>query len=167
MNAIKKVELTIVSFIIGAAIVAGMALLGYSTARGDSGSDVMVDDGVFVDAGAGSAVGSGSGVVAVPVVIVPDPTTQPVEAVSTIASLWKNGTIPAAIIVTVFMLLTILDKKKVLKGRQAVAVSALLAGIMVLIERAASGTTPNAAMFLTAGVTSLALFIRPDPKPVA
>lgn len=114
---------------------------------------------VFVDAGAipDAAPAAGSAVA------LPDPIAQPVESVSYIVKLWKTGTIPATVIVGLFLVLTALSRKvKFLQsGYAAIAVAALLGGCSMLIERAAAGTTPNAAMFMTALVTALALALKP------
>lgn len=99
----------------------------------------------------------------------PDPVADPIESVSFVVKLWKTGTMPAAIIVALFLLLTALSQKVawLKKGYAAIIVAAVLGGCSMLIERAAAGTTPNAAMFVSALVAAVALALKPKAEPKA
>lgn len=101
-----------------------------------------------------------------PAPTLPDPVADPVESVSFVVKLWKAGTMPAAIIVGLFLLLTALSRKLpwLQKGYAAIVTASLLGGCSMLIERAAAGTTPNAAMIASALVTALALALKPKAE---
>jgi hypothetical protein len=120
-------------------------------------TDSIADAGVSA-AGSAAPVASPSAAPALP-----DPVASPVESVSFVVKLWKTGTMPAAIIVGLFLLLTALSRKVtwLQKGYAAIATASLLGGCSMLIERAAAGTTPNAAMFASALVTAFALALKP------
>lgn len=127
-------------------ITLGLAGLSLSTAAADTGS------------------GSAASVPALP-----DPIANPVESVSLVVKLWKSGTMPAAIIVGLFLVLTVLSRKvtRLQKGYAAIIIASALGGCSMLIERAASGTTPTAQMFMGAIVAALALALKPTPTPKA
>ncbi len=97
----------------------------------------------------------------------PDPLSQPAESISLVTKLWKNGSMPAALIVTLFLALTAASRKiKFLqKGYAAVIAASLLGGCSMLIERAAAGTTPTAGMFLSALIAAVALALKPKAEP--
>lgn len=150
-------------------IMLGLAGLSLSTAAAD---DAGVPIAGFLDSGSASGsatpsadAGSGSAAIAAPQAApaLPDPIAAPVESVSFVVKLWKTGTMPAAIIVGLFLLLTALSRKVkwLQSGYAAIATAALLGGCSMLIERASAGTTPNASMFATALITALALALKP------
>lgn len=93
----------------------------------------------------------------------PDPLAAPVESISFVVKLWKTGTMPAAIIVGLFLLLTALSRKVkwLQSGYAAVVTAALLGAGAMLVERASAGTTPTFAMFTSAFVTAVALALKP------
>lgn len=141
------------------AISLGLAGLTLSTAAAqpaDAGIEVPADASV---SNTGSDAGSGSA----SATKLPDPIAQPVESVSFVVKLWKSGTLAATLIVALFLGLTAASRKiKFLQsGYAAVVTAALLGGCTMLVERAAEGTTPTAAMFLSALVTAVALALKP------
>ena len=99
--------------------------------------------------------------------VLPDPVADPVESVSFVVKLWKTGTMPAAIIVGLFLLLTALSRKVkwLQKGYAALITASLLGGCSMLLERAAAGTTPTASMFMSALVAAVALALKPKAEP--
>lgn len=144
----RTIYLALIAIILG---VIGLACAGTAYAQpADAGADV-----VLVDAGSATAPATTP--------TLPDPIESPIESVSFVVKLWKSGTMPAAIIVGLFLLLTALSKKiKALqKGYAAIVVASVLGGCSMLIERAAAGTTPNLAMFTSAIVAAVALALNP------
>lgn len=140
------------------AISLGLAGLTCSVAAADD-APVLVDAGAEVPADAATAPdASGSAASKLP-----DPIAQPVESVSFVVKLWKGGAMVSAIIVALFLgLLAASRKIKFLQtGYAAIAVASLLGGCAMLVERAAEGTTPTFAMFLSALVTAVALALKP------
>jgi hypothetical protein len=99
----------------------------------------------------------------------PDPVADPVEAVSFAYQLYRTGTIPAAVIVTAFLLLGWLAHSVawLQEGKRAAIIAAALGGLAILVDVAANGLTPNASMFGTALATGIALFLAPKPAPKA
>lgn len=119
------------------------------------------------NADVGSAVGSGSAVAPA----LPDPIDSPIESVSLVVKLWKTGTIPAALIVAVFLGLTAASRKIAFlqKGYAAIIAASVLGGLAMLIERASQGTTPTASMVISALLAAVALALKPktEEKPAA
>lgn len=137
-----------------------VALSCVGVAHADNTTDAYADAGApSPDAGATPAASSAP--------VLPDPVADPVESVSFVVKLWKTGTMPAAIIVALFLLLTALSQKLkwLQRGYAAIATASLLGGCSMLIERAAAGTTPNAAMFMSALVAAVALALKPKMEP--
>lgn len=93
---------------------------------------------------------------------VPDPVTDPVESVSLVVSLWKGGTIPAALIVAVFLGLTVAARSVpwLARGYAAIISASVLAGLAVIIEPASRGTTPTAGMIISALFAAVALALK-------
>lgn len=127
MTGIKRINLTILGLLLGLATVLGMAMLGYSTARGD-GSAV-------IDAGGGPDVGSGSTVAPAPLPhdTLKDPIADPQGAVSDIEMAKKKGGWLGAILVGLYVACRLLGKlgEKVTwlaffnKGRAAMLIAAI------------------------------------------
>lgn len=147
------------------AILCGFAALSSFVIRDAVAQPVAIDAGPGVhDAGAPTA-GSAA---ATPAPQLPDPIKEPVESVGYVVKLWKSGTMPAAFIVGMFLLLTTLRTKvKALqKGYASIICASLIGGLAMLLEAASRGTTPTVSMFATALVTAVALGINPrKPEP--
>ncbi len=99
----------------------------------------------------------------------PDPVADPVESVGYVVKLWKSGTMPAAFIVGMFLLLTTLRTKvrALQKGYASIICASLIGGLAMLLEAASRGTTPTVSMFATALVTAVALGINPKKSEPA
>lgn len=93
----------------------------------------------------------------------PDPVANPAESVSYVVKLWKSGTMPAAFIVGMFLLLTAASAKvKALQqGYAAIICASLIGGLAILLESASRGTTPTLATIGTALVAAVALALNP------
>lgn len=105
------------------------------------------DAGVTLDAGVAPAPAPTA-----PETKLPDPATQPQESIGLVTSLYKAGQLVPMLIVLGFFVLTLLQKwiAWLRAGWRKLAVTAALAGLGMLAERIASGTTPNLAMMLGA-----------------
>ncbi len=125
-----------------------------------------LDAGPVLDAG---AVLDAAPAVA-PAPQLPDPVEDPADSVSYVVKLWKSGTMPAAFIVGMFLLLTALSAKvKALQqGYAAIICASLIGGLAILLESASRGTTPTLATIGTALVAAVALALNPkkvgEPK---
>ena len=99
---------------------------------------------------------------------VPDIASDPVASASLVLQLWKGGTIPAALIVAVFLGLTFASRKVawLSKGYAALVSASVLAGLAVIIEPATRGTTPTASMIGSALLAAVALALKGQPAPV-
>lgn len=100
---------------------------------------------------------------------VPDPVADPVGSASLVVQLWKGGSLPAALIVAVFLALTVASRKIawLAKGYAAIVTASILAGLAVVIEPASRGTTPTAGMVIAAIAASVALALKGQGEPVA
>jgi hypothetical protein len=91
---------------------------------------------------------------------------HPVEMSSTIMKLWKGGAILPAIIIALFVLLTVASKRIawLTKDHYAAYTASGLAFLAMLVEPASRGTTPTLAMVMTAALSAITLFMNPK-KP--
>lgn len=142
------------------AICLGLFALGLvATASADAGPDTasLVDAGVQA---AGSAAAAPT---------VPDPNEAPGESASLLYKLYKAGQLVPAIILLVFFGLKVLEKRIewLRTGWRKLGVAALMGGLAMLIERAASETTPNLSMLLGAIGAAIAMVVnaKGDEKP--
>lgn len=134
-------------------------------------ADASVSEPMLIDAsvdasGSGSAVTTTTTTTTTTVAPLPDPEASPLESASTIYKLYKSGGLVPAIIVGLFMLLTVLARKLtwLQEGNRALAVAGVLGALAILVEPAARGTTPNLSMILAALGAGIALALNPK-KP--
>lgn len=104
--------------------------------------------------------GPGSAV-AVPVAApLPDPIEAPGESLGLLQLAWKGGGLPATLIVGLFFALTLARKYVawLRAGWRRLVVSALLGGLVILVERIAAGTSPTLGMVLGALGAAVGLY---------
>lgn len=127
-----------------------------------------------------SGTGSGSAVTPAPTAEQPKPVCKlgdkeidcaqlgdhPTETVSMVTKLWKGGALIPAIIVVLFVLLTVASKRIawLTKDHRAAYTASGLAFLTLLVEPASRGTTPTLAMTMTALLSAVTLFMNPK-KP--
>lgn len=159
---------TVLCFVISCSLAAGVVV---GVAAAQPGSAVAVEP---FDAGAGSAgsalapaAAGGSAVAAVEAPKLPDPVADPVESVSFVVQLWKTGTLPATIIVALFLTLGFLSYKitALQKGYAALIVASVLGGAAILIEPASRGTTPTLQMVWMSVLAAVAIFVKAKYAP--
>jgi hypothetical protein len=118
-----------------------------------------------------SASASDAGVDPTPVVtVLPDAdTASPVEAGSFAWKLYKSGHLVPALIVGLFFALHLAQKRIawLRAGYRKVIVASLLAGLGMLAERVASGTTPNVMMFMGALGAAFTMWMKTEGEPKA
>lgn len=146
---IKRIELSLLSLVVGAGIMLGAFRIGEALADG-SGSAVTAP---ALDAGSAAAP-------------LPDPIAAPSETLSMLTKLYKSGAWLGLSILVAFFALTIASKKVAwLKhGRRAVYCSAALGGLALLTVPATQGTTPNISMLVAAFGAAISLALNPT-KP--
>lgn len=136
-------------------------------------SNVLADGSGSQDAGSASAAvsaGSGSAAASPPSSALPDPVESPSESAGLLYRMYKAGQLVPLAIVAAFWLLTLLQRWvawfKV--GWRKLAITAGIAGLATLAERAASGTTPNLMMIMGAigVVLSAVMNFKGEEKPV-
>lgn len=153
----KAAVIAIVTIIFGSAVVMGAALLGYRTARSDSGS---AEPTIVVPAPVAS--GSGSAIVP-PHDQLHDPMTQPQEALTDIQKLKQKGWL-ATVTIGLYMLCMLLSKlqqrfpklARLGDGRVAAIVAAsgtVLAGCVDVVMLGGSYITVGAALII--GIVAL------------
>jgi hypothetical protein len=103
---------------------------------------------VTVNAGSGSTVN----VTAPAATPVPDPVEDTGGAIAALTKLYKDGALTPFFIVLGFFSLVYAERKVawLRTGYRKVAVSSLLYGLGMLVERAITGTTPNLSMWVAA-----------------
>jgi hypothetical protein len=104
------------------------------------------------------------------VTVLPDPATaSPVEAGSFVWKLYKSGHLVPALIVGLFFALHLAQKRIawLRAGYRKVMVASLLAGLGMLAERVASGTTPNVMMLMGALGAAFTMWMRTEGEPKA
>lgn len=158
-----------------------LALVSTSNAFADSPPVAHVDTLYALndspqDAGSASAVvdtatqGSAAATPSSPQAL-PDPVESPSESAGLLYRLYKAGQLLPAIIVAAFFLLKLLEKwiAWFRVGWRKLAVTAALAGLGMLAERAASGTSPNLMMWMGAlgVIVSAIVNFKGDEKPEA
>lgn len=101
------------------------------------------------------------------VTVLPAADSGPAEAGSFVWKLYKAGHLVPAIIVCVFFLLTLLQKRIawLRTGYRKVAVSSALAGLAMLAERVAGGTTPNLMMLMGAAGAAMTMYMQTQGEP--
>ena len=154
------------------AVIGLLMCIAASTALVFGVSSALADD---LGSGSGSAVASPIPPAAqpAPASAVPDPHDQPQESASLLYRLYKAGHLVPAIVVLAFFLLQLLQRWVAWfrTGYRKLAVAAVLAGLGMLAERAAAGTTPNLSMTLGALGVAFAMWMKtegepkPEPKP--
>lgn len=99
----------------------------------------------------------------------PHPVDAPQESVSLVVQLYKAGHLVPLLVVVLFFGLTLAQRwiDWLRLGWRKLAVASALAGLTMLAERAASGTTPNLMMLMGAFGVSFSMWMngRGDPKP--
>lgn len=149
----------------------------------------MLAAGLVVGAGTvasadGSGSGSGSGSAATapaaaqpvptspavetaPAPTVPDPAEQPAESAGLLYKLYKAGHLIPALVVLAFFALTLAQRwiAWLRTGYRKLAVASVLAGLAMLAERAAEGTTPNLTMLMGALGVAFAMWMRTEGEP--
>lgn len=113
---------------------------------------------------AGSATTTTSTVTTV--TTIPDVNAHPDEVVSTLAKLYHSGTIPAAIILSVFFALVWLSTHVawLQTGKRAAVIAAAVGAAATVIEPLLRGATPNAQMVGTFAIAAVLLYLHPK-KP--
>lgn len=98
---------------------------------------------------------------------VPNPAEQPQESASLLYKLYKAGHLIPAIIVGSFFALTLLQRwiGWLRTGYRKLIVSSALAGLGMLVERAAEGGTPNLTMLMGALGAALAMWVNAKGEP--
>lgn len=102
------------------------------------------------------------------VTVLPDASTvSPVEAGSFAWKLYKSGHLVPALIVALFFALAMAQKRIawLRAGYRKVIVASLLAGLGMLAERVASGTTPNFMMFAGALGAAFTMWMKTEGEP--
>jgi len=101
----------------------------------------------------------------------PDPAADPAESAGVVWKLYKAGHLVPALIVLAFFLLMLAQRwvAWLRTGYRKLAVASVLAGLAMIAERAAAGTSPNLPMLMGAIGAAFALYVRGDgePKPIA
>lgn len=176
-----------ISILVALGVTFGAAYIGYQTARAD-GPDYVItvsdhEPVLIAQADTGSAGSAEPGTPdtgapaaepsapaaepSTPATEVPDPAEQPAEAASLVYRLYKAGHLVPAIILFSFFLLTLLQRwiAWLRTGWRRLAVSATLAGLGMLVERAIEGTTPNMYMLMGALGVALSMVVNAKGEP--
>lgn len=116
----------------------------------------------FIDAGPQDA-----GVASGPASVLPDPVEAPGDSAGLLYKLYKAGHLIPAIIVFAFFGLTLAQRWVgwLKTGYRKLAVASALAGLAMLAERAADGTTPNLTMLMGAVGVAFALYVKGEGEP--
>lgn len=117
------------------------------------------DAGVLVDAGpAVDAIASAP---------LPDPAESPADSASLLWQLYKGGHLIPAIVLALFFALTLAQKwiAWLRVGWRKLLVASVLAGLGMLAQTAADGTTPNLQMLMGAIGAALAMWIKAEGEP--
>lgn len=100
-----------------------------------------------------------------------DPYTAPADSASLLYTLYKAGHLVPAIVVASFFGLVLAQRwvSWLRTGYRKLAVASVLAGLGMLAERAASGTTPNLTMVMGAIGAAFAMYVntKGEDKPAA
>jgi hypothetical protein len=125
-------------------------------------ADGSADPVVAADHAAGSAASSPATPDALP-----DPVAAPLESAGLLYKLYKAGHLIPAIVVFAFFLLTLLSRWVAWfkTGYRKLIVASTLAGLAMIAERAAAGTTPNLAMLFGAFGVAFALYTKGEGEP--
>jgi hypothetical protein len=102
------------------------------------------------------------------VTVLPDAaTTSPLDAGSFAWKIYKSGHLIPAIIVGLFFALAMAQHRIawLRAGYRKVVVASLLAGLGMLAERVASGTTPNLMMCMGALGAAFAMWMKTEGEP--
>ena len=121
-------------------------------------------DDAGVVAGSGSAAGSASASASV-TVVVPDPSVDPLGDASAAYKLYKSGAYVPAVIVLVYLLLSLLSKNVawLQESKRAAYVAAGIGFLAACIPAAANGQTPTLSALLAALGAAIALVLHPTP----
>jgi len=97
----------------------------------------------------------------------PNPAESPIESASLLYKLYKAGHLIPAIVVFAFFLLTLLSRWVAWfkTGYRKLIVASTLAGLAMIAERAAAGTTPSLAMLFGAFGVAFALYTKGEGEP--
>ena len=138
-----------------------LAMFAASPALADGSADPVV----AADHAAGSAAAAPAP--ASTVEALPNPAESPIESASLLYKLYKAGHLIPAIVVFAFFLLTLLSRWVAWfkTGYRKLIVASTLAGLAMIAERAAAGTTPNLAMLFGAFGVAFALYTKGQGEP--
>ncbi len=143
-----------------------LAMFVATPALADAGPDAVVaaDHGSASTVAPSVTVNAGSGAVIVvePPKPLPDPAAEPAESASTVWKLYKAGHVVPAIIVLAFFLLMLAQRwvAWLRTGYRKLAVASVLAGLAMIAERAAAGTSPSLPMLMGAIGAAFALYVK-------
>jgi hypothetical protein len=169
----RRLLVTPLVLLAGALVMMVMIHLGVRIAS----ADVAPGEVVLLDAGPLDAVVAPIDAVAPEVYVpartdaptLPDPQASPVESASLLWRLYKAGHLIPALVLLAFFGLTLAQRRVawLRTGYRKLVVASALAGLAMLAERAAEGTTPSLPMLMGAFGVALALYTRGDAPPPA
>lgn len=92
---------------------------------------------------------------------VPDPAASPADSASLLYKLYKAGHLVPAIVVALYFGLVLAQRwiSWLRTGYRKLAIASVLAGLGMLAERAADGTTPNLTMLMGAIGAAFAMYV--------
>lgn len=148
--------------LVGLLVVLGGAWAGYTSARADTPAAAVQVEPFAPPAEVDAPSSAPAAEQPAPTATVPDPVEQPAEAAGLLYRLYKAGHLVPAIIVALFLVLTLLQRwvTWLRTGWRRLVVTAILGGSLMLVERAAEGTTPNLLMVMGAIGSILTLYMR-------
>lgn len=97
----------------------------------------------------------------------PNPAEQPADSASLLWRLYKAGHLVPAIVIALFFGLVLAQRwiAWLRTGYRKLAVASVLAGLGMIAERAADGTTPNLMMLMGAFGAAIALYTKGEGAP--
>lgn len=97
----------------------------------------------------------------------PDPIESPAESASLLYKLYKAGHLVPAVVLALFFALLLAQRwiAWLRTGYRKLFVASVLAGLGMLAERAADGTTPNLMMLMGALGVAIALYVKGEGAP--
>ena len=109
----------------------------------------------------GIALADGSGAT------LPNVADAPADSASFLWKLYKAGHLVPAIVVALFFALTLAQKwiAWLRTGYRKLAIASALAGLGMLAERVADGTTPNLTMLMGAIGVAFAMYVKGEGEP--
>lgn len=169
---VRRLSAPVIALLLGALLMMMLVRIGVSIASADVGpGEVVLLDAGPLDAVVAplDAVGPEVYVPARTTATLPDPAAAPLESASLLWRLYKAGHLIPALVLLAFFGLTLAQRwvAWLRTGYRKLVVASALAGLAMLAERAAEGTTPSLPMLMGAFGVALALYTRGDAPPPA